>query len=117
MSGTAGPKSTAVKKKKSSRHGAALPFKFRISNYIVDFESTFAGLAVEVGFKVDDGVCVLAIVFDKVDLGVGIFTGAECSVVGRIGVFLIITGLDLLLRFVVFIGVTFLPSLTDAGRG
>jgi len=106
-----------AQKRKSSRHGPALPFKFRIStNYIVDLESTFAGLTVEVVFMVDDGVCVLAIVFERVDLGVGNFAGAECSVVGRIGVLLIITGLDLLLRFVVLAGV-FLPSLTEAGRG
>src|SRR4051812_31376469 len=104
------------KKERAAATVLLFPSNSKSQNYIVDFESTFAGLAVEVVFKVDDGVCVLAIVFDRVDLGVGIFTGAECSVVGRIGVLLIITGLDLLLRFVVFIGVTFLPSLTDAGR-
>jgi hypothetical protein len=77
--------------------------------------SPVAGLALL--FIGEDGVCVLAIVLDSVDFGVGIFAGAECSVVGRMGVLLIITGLLLLLRFVVFTGVTFLPSRTDAGLG
>ena len=77
-------------------------------------ESTLAGL--DVVFIGEDGVCVRAIVLESVDRGVGNFAGAECSVVGRIGVLLIITGRDFALRFVVFTGV-FLPSLTDAGRG
>jgi hypothetical protein len=77
-------------------------------------ESPFVGF--ELVFMGEDGVCVFAIVLESVDLGVGSFAGAECSVVGRIGVLLIITGLDLVLRFVVLTGV-FFPSRTDAGRG
>jgi len=71
----------------------------------------------ELVFMGEDGVWVLAIVLESVDLGVGSLAGAECSVVGRMGVLLIITGLLLLLlRFVVFTGV-FFPNRTDAGRG
>ncbi len=85
-----------------------------LTNHIADLASTFADL--EVVFIGEDGVCVRAIVLESVDRGVGSFAGAECSVVGRIGVLLIITGLPLALKFVVFTGV-FFPSLTDAGRG
>ncbi len=84
------------------------------NNHIADLASTFAGF--ELVFIGEDGVCVFAIVLESVDFGVGSFAGAECSVVGRIGILLIITGLPLTLRFVVFTG-AFFPSLTDAGRG
>src|SRR5439155_9014610 len=71
-----------LKKRKSSRHGAALPFNSNLNNHIPDLASTLLGLAVV--FIGDDGVCVRAIVFESVDFGVGIFAGAECNVVGRI---------------------------------
>jgi len=85
-----------------------------LNNHIADLASTFVGFALV--FIGEDGVCVFAIVFESVDFGVGSFAGAECRVVGRTGVLLIITGLPLVLRLVVLAGV-FFPSRTDAGRG
>jgi hypothetical protein len=133
MSGIAGPTGS---KKKGAAATIAAPFPVirDQTQFISDLLNTFTGLRLAGLFIGEDGVRVFSIAFDSVDLGVGNFAGPPCSVIGRTGVLVTITGLLLTLAFAVFWvawasvlacpcpfaifrRAAFFPNRTEAGRG